>query len=232
MNKKLFFLILLPVLFMATLSGQKNNKKIVITGIVTDSKQNPIKGAAIFIDKKQTNVLTNNEGHYKVKVKPTASSISIATSSYGIKDTAIEGRKEINFVFSGDPSSNPVGVKNNSADESVNIGYGSQNKNELGTAVNHVNARKSRYASYSDIYSMLKAEVPGVYVNEGIIRIRGTNSFNTSGMPLLIVDGIMVSTISNISPQMVESVEVLKGASASIYGVRGSNGVILIKLIR
>jgi TonB-dependent SusC/RagA subfamily outer membrane receptor len=76
---------------------------------------------------------------------------------------------------------------------------------------------------------MIKGEVPGVQVNGTSITIRGTGSIMSSTEPLFIVDGIAVNQISDISPVEVKSIEVLKGASASIYGSRGANGVILIR---
>jgi TonB-dependent SusC/RagA subfamily outer membrane receptor len=68
-------------------------------------------------------------------------------------------------------------------------------------------------------------------VNGNSIQIQGSSSFNLSTEPLFVVDGIVVESVENISPTMVENITVLKGASASIYGSRGANGVILITLI-
>jgi TonB-dependent SusC/RagA subfamily outer membrane receptor len=78
---------------------------------------------------------------------------------------------------------------------------------------------------------MIRGEVAGVQVNGKSIRIQGPSSFNLSTEPLFVVDGIVVTSIDEISPQMVKSIDILKGSAASIYGSRGSNGVILINLI-
>lgn len=232
MVKNLIFLLLIPVMFMATSAGQKNNKKVIISGVVKDAVQKPVAGASIFIDKKQTNVVTDEEGRYKVKVKPSAIKISVVSASYGVSESEIGGRNEINFVFTG--TAMPVGEtsKKSGKDETVNIGYGTQNKKDIGMTVNQIDARKSKFASYSDIYSMIKGEVPGVTVRGKSIVMRGSNSVNTTSEALLIVDGIKVTSIDNIAPQMVRSIEVLKGPAAAIYGSRGTNGVILITLIR
>lgn len=77
---------------------------------------------------------------------------------------------------------------------------------------------------------MIKGKIPGVVVNGESIRIRGPNSFFQNNDPLFVVDGIPVSSISNIRPNMVESISVLTEAAASIYGSRGVNGVIVITL--
>jgi TonB-dependent SusC/RagA subfamily outer membrane receptor len=78
---------------------------------------------------------------------------------------------------------------------------------------------------------MLQGSVPGVMVNGDQVLIRGISSIILSNEPLFVVDGTPVSTISDISPQMVESIEVLKGPSSAIYGSRGANGAILVDLI-
>lgn len=77
---------------------------------------------------------------------------------------------------------------------------------------------------------MLRGEVPGVQVYGKSIKIQGASSFIASTEPLLVVDGVAVSTIDDIQPRMVKSIEVLKGSAATIYGARGANGVILITL--
>ena len=77
---------------------------------------------------------------------------------------------------------------------------------------------------------MIVGEVPGVIVSGTSIRIRGASSINASSEPLFIVDGAPTSSIGHISPRDVKSIDILKGSSAAIYGVRGANGVIVIKL--
>ncbi|MBA4322122.1 MAG: hypothetical protein C0408_04830, partial [Odoribacter sp.] len=71
----------------------------------------------------------------------------------------------------------------------------------------------------------------GVRVNGTTIQIQGPSSINLSNEPLFVVDGLIVNSISEISPRIVKSVDVLKGSSAAIYGSRGANGVILIYLL-
>jgi len=84
---------------------------------------------------------------------------------------------------------------------------------------------------YTNIYDMMRGRVPGVSVSGNKITVRGVNSVNMGTDPLFIVDGVTVSSIDNISPQMVKSISVLKGPEASIYGTRGACGVILITLV-
>jgi len=97
--------------------------------------------------------------------------------------------------------------------------------------VNKIDGTNPKYASYRNIYDMIRGEVAGVQVMGNSIRIQGVGSLNLSTEPLYVVDGMVVSSIAEIQPYNVKSIEILKGSSASIYGSRGANGVILIKLI-
>jgi TonB-dependent SusC/RagA subfamily outer membrane receptor len=115
-------------------------------------------------------------------------------------------------------------------EEAVNIGYGTVKQRDLLTSVNRIDAGNSRYAGYTNIFEMLKGTVPGVQVVGTSVRIQGASSFMLSTEPLYVVDGVIVNSIANISPIEVKSVEILKGASAAIYGSRGANGVIMITL--
>ena len=114
-------------------------------------------------------------------------------------------------------------------DESVNVGYGRVKKSELAYSVGKVNMEEVPTDAYTDMYDYLRGRVAGVVVGaDNSIKIRGTNSINSSTEPLIILDGCPINDLSTISPKDVKSVEVLKDASASIYGSRGANGVILI----
>ena len=115
-------------------------------------------------------------------------------------------------------------------DAEVNIGYGTVKKGELTTAVSSLDMEKdSQTKSYADMYEYLQGRVPGLQVTpDKRIIIRGIGSINSSNDPLILVDGAEISDLSTINPNDVKSVDVLKDASSSIYGVRGANGVILI----
>jgi TonB-dependent SusC/RagA subfamily outer membrane receptor len=93
-----------------------------------------------------------------------------------------------------------------------------------------VDGKNSKYASYKDVYEILKG-LPGVIVSGRSVQIQGPSSINSGTEPLYIVDEMPVDSIDGISPTLIESISVLKGASTSIYGSRGANGVIIVKLI-
>ena len=117
-------------------------------------------------------------------------------------------------------------------EESINIGYGTISKKNLTTSVSQVKVRQEEVSSYANIGEYLSGRVPGLIVQKVgstyKYSVRGINSINSSTDPLFVVDGAVVMDIDSINPRDIKSVEVLKDASASIYGTRGACGVILI----
>lgn len=115
------------------------------------------------------------------------------------------------------------------SDADVNVGYGTVKQSELTTSVATVKPDENEVRSYTNMFDYIRGKVPGLTVTpDNRILIRGINSINSSTDPLILVDGLEVSNLSNVNPNDVQSVTVLKDASASIYGARGANGVILI----
>ena len=111
----------------------------------------------------------------------------------------------------------------------VNIGYGTVRKDDLTSAVSSLQVKDSDIQNYRDMYEYLEGRVAGVMVTpDRRIIIRGIGTINGSTDPLIMVDGYEVQDLSVINPRDVKSVDILKDGSASIYGVRGANGVILI----
>jgi TonB-dependent SusC/RagA subfamily outer membrane receptor len=117
-------------------------------------------------------------------------------------------------------------------EDQVEVGYGTQSKRNMTTAVSNVKVKKTESQTYSDMYAYLRGRVPGVMVtsdNRIIIRGIGTNSDATD--PLILVDGVQMTDLSTINPSDVKSVDVIKDGSSAIYGMQGANGVIIIKTL-
>lgn len=191
------------------MSAQKA-KKATITGKITDGTGNPVPGATIFIDKVKTNVITGQDGSYSVKINPGAKEILAFSVLKGAKEELIEGRRNIDLVLAG--KSDAMKNDRNASDGNKSLSI-----------------KDSSVPVYQDIYDMIRGRVPGVEVSGKSIRIRGANSLNVSTEPLFVVDGVITGDIEGIAPETVSSIEVLKGPDASVYGTRGSNGVIVIK---
>ncbi|MBQ0149153.1 MAG: TonB-dependent receptor plug domain-containing protein [Bacteroidales bacterium] len=119
-------------------------------------------------------------------------------------------------------------------EEVVGIGYGTIHRRQNTYSVERVTPDERQMSGYRNILDYLRGRVPGLTIGNSVdgnmpsMTIRGKNSINSSTEPLFIVDGTPTDNIMWINPQDVASVDVLKDASASIYGSRGANGVIII----
>ena len=216
--------------------AQKSGKKYYITGQVLDINNKPVSGAMVLIDNKSSDVVTNNNGMYKVKVKADAAEISILNLSGGLMNEVINGRSVINFKLNNVILQQETLNQENPDNEVVNIGYGSAQKKDVTTSVSKINGQNTKYASYHSVYQMIQGEFPGVQVAGKKITIRGVGTINASSDPLVFVNGVEFllnenNTLDVIDPRLVKSIDILKGSDASIYGSRGANGVILITLI-
>ena len=232
MKLKLLLVLIFSFLLINDMPGQKKNKKFTVSGYVMDAGKNPVAGAMILLDKNNTGKVTDDEGFYKLKVRPDAGTITIFTMYGASAEASIDGSTSINFVLE-EASALQSEVQNKKEDdEIVDIGYGVTKKNDLTLPVNKIDATEIKYSSYTNIYDLLRGSVPGLQVLGKSIIIRGISTINANSDPLFVVDGNVTESIDNIHPSMVKSINVLKDASASIYGVRGSNGVILINTIK
>jgi len=225
--------IFLAVSLFAKVSGQESGRKITISGFVlvlTDGEYSPAADAIITLDGINTGVVTDKNGFYKIKVSPDNKKIGVFTYTDEIVEETINGRNNISFKLKN-LAPNQIIQKAESGDEKINIGYQEEEKKNLTAPVGKIDGTKSKFASYSDIYQMIRGEVPGVQVVGKSIMIRSATTFQSTE-PMFVVDGVPVISIDNIAPPMVKSIEILKGSAASIYGSRGSNGVILITTLK
>jgi len=223
---------MIMVLFLPgnTADGQKKIKKIVISGFVTDVNNNPVIGAAIFTDGHNTDILTDDKGFFKLKVRPDVKVIKAFTFAQGVAEVALDGKTTIRIILDGSFSVKNYEPEKQEADETVNIGYGTAKKKDMSTETNQIDATQDKYNVYTNIFEMITAEVPGVQIVGSQVLIRGITSVQMSNEALYVVDGTIVSSIAGINPREVKSISVLKGAAAAIYGSRAGNGVILIEL--
>ena len=220
-------LLLLSLMISIPVAGQKQAKKYFLTGIITDNTGKPVQGAMILVDKKNTNILSDDKGFYRVKVSPNAKVLTVFTIMTGNSEVQINGQTQINIKLGGTVQNAAPSAEKN---EKVDVGYGNTDRKNVNSQVNKVDANSDKYASYTNVYDMLRGAAPGVQVIGKNITIQGASSGNSNSEPLFVVDGNIVQTVDDIHPREVKSIEVLKGASATIYGSRGQNGVIIIHL--
>jgi TonB-dependent SusC/RagA subfamily outer membrane receptor len=229
MKIKIILFILLSFLNVTVSSGQKNNKKVIISGIVSDSLRRPLAGVLILIDGKPTDSFTSTDGVFRLKVRSDADSITILAPGNQITTVPIMGRTRIDFIL-GLADRSLQSAQNKDANENqVDVGYGTARQKDLLTPVSKIEVKGNKYAAYKDIYEILKG-TPGVIVRGRSVQINGPSSLNSGTEPLYVVDGTTVESVDGINPATVERISVLKGSSTAIYGSRGANGVILITL--
>lgn len=231
MKARVFFLLAIVLATSFQVEGQSRVKKVSVSGTVTDMKNEPVEGAIILVDRKNTGTVTDSQGTFKIKLRPEVKMIGAYSSTLGSAEKELSGSTLVNIVLNGSFAIKDFVMEDQGDEETVDIGYGTARKKDLTQNVDVIDARESKNYSYTNIYEMIRGQVPGVMVNGTKIIIRGPSSINASTDPLLVVDGNVVNSIDNISPRMVKSISVLKGSEAAIYGSRGGNGVILITLL-
>jgi TonB-dependent SusC/RagA subfamily outer membrane receptor len=232
MKCKILFVLLLSLFSIQVSYAQKSNKKIKITGTVVDANSRPVEGALIMVDGVKSDEVTDSKGAYSIKVLPTAKTLTVLSLyTNEMKAIDINGISVINFIL-GKAGIN-TGEQVHKQSETVDIGYGTNRKDQSSNSVSKTDINTARGKSYLNIYEMIKSEVPGVTVNGTSIQLQqGPGSFTSATEPLFVVDGTVVNQINNIVPSEVRSISLLKGSAAAIYGSRGANGVIVITLIK
>ena len=211
-------------------------QKITVTGTVVDPVGEPLTGASIIAEGTTMGTAADIDGNYRIEVEPNAVLV-VSYVGYDTQRIAVEGRNEINITL----SENTVMLK-----EVVAIGYGVVKKSDATGSVAVVKPDDIEAGIATSTQDLLVGASPGVVVTSNggdptgnaTIRIRGGSSLTANNDPLIVVDGVAMTgqagaggtnALTMINPQNIESMTILKDASATaIYGSRASNGVIII----
>jgi hypothetical protein len=226
--RKIIFFTMITVISIGSISAQKTTRRLEIKGNVLDVYNSPVANAIILLDDQKTGTVTDSRGKYKIKVNPGISKISVFSFGNGTIETAIKGRKVINFNFSSIAVSQPD-PNLFSGEQGVNTGYGVVKKKNLTTDVSRIDGANDKYASYSSLQEMIQREVSGVQIDGTDLVVQGSQNLLGNVHPLIVLDGVYMDHLPDIPPVTVSSIEVLKGTSASIYGSRAFGGAIVIK---
>lgn len=216
-------LIVCPVSVKAAVTQQT----VKVKGQVVDQDGEPLIGATVRVKGATTGSVTDIDGNFVIDA---ASNATLLISYVGYKDreVAVRGRAVIESV--------QMEADSHVLDQVVVVGYGTQKKADLTGAVSIVNAEELKRVSNSNISTMLEGKVAGVQITsdgqpgaDPAVRIRGLGTFGSTA-PLYVIDGVpMGTTIRDFSPNDIETIQVLKDASAgAIYGSRAANGVVII----
>ncbi len=221
MRKKILQIIVVLIAFCQTAVFAQSNR---ITGKVTDADNAPLAGASVTVSGTTTGAVTDDNGNFSITA-PTGSSLYINSLGFASQVIKVGGRSSIDVQLTAGLSSN--------LEEVVVTGYTTQKKKDILGAVAVVDVKALKSIPSSSAMQALQGQAAGVDVtNNGspgapsLIFIRGITGFANS--PLVLIDGIQ-GNINDVPASDVESIQVLKDAgAASIYGARGSNGVIVI----
>jgi TonB-dependent starch-binding outer membrane protein SusC len=199
-----------------------------VRGAVYDAEtMEPLPGVNIRIEGRNIGTVTNLVGRYTLDLERESDAYLVFSYiGYHTKRIEISGRPVIDVQLDSDIQS---------LDEVVVIGYGVQKKKDLTGAVGVVDIDRMNKVQSTGIGEALQGQVPGVSVRSSgapgswaNVRIRGIGSFSSVG-PLYVIDGLILNDANHINPADIESIQILKDASATaIYGSRGANGVIII----
>lgn len=198
-----------------------------ISGKVTDENNQGLPGALVLVKGTSNGVTTDLDGNYKLSV-PDDAIITVSFIGYVTEEISVAGRSVIDLQMK---------VDEETLDEVVVIGYGTQKKSDLTSSISQINGSDIERSPVSNVAMALQGRATGVeMLNDGTpgkapnIRIRGVGTLNNSE-PLIVLDGVIISAdvLSKISPYEIQSIEVLKdAASGAIYGTRAANGVVLV----
>ncbi|WP_080054356.1 SusC/RagA family TonB-linked outer membrane protein [Spirosoma aerolatum] len=205
---------------------------ISVQGKVSDEKGEGLPGVSILLKGTQKGTTTDVDGRYKIDVPNASSTLIFSFVGYASQEIVVGNRTSLNVTMATD---------NKTLSEIVVIGYGSIEKKDLTGSVASIGSKSIQEVAVPRVDQALMGKIAGVQVKPVSgepgaapqIRIRGIGSISAGAGPLYVVDGFPISSIQTLNPNDVETIDVLKDASATaIYGSRGANGVVIINTKR
>ncbi|HWK03675.1 MAG TPA: SusC/RagA family TonB-linked outer membrane protein [Puia sp.] len=224
-SKRISLLILLLLTFNVLMAQQGATQ---LKGRVLDNNGQPLSKVTIFVKGQKATAITNDDGAFTLSVSDPKAVLVFSYVGFQSKEVSADGQTDLEVRLV------PIAANLN---EVVVVGYGTQKKREITSAVTRVDAAQFNKGNISDVSQLLQGKVAGLSVSRPggdpsgafTIRLRGLSTLGANTTPLVVVDGQVGVDINTIDPNDIASVDVLKdGASAAIYGTRGSAGVIII----
>ncbi|WP_229755105.1 SusC/RagA family TonB-linked outer membrane protein [Hymenobacter cavernae] len=223
------YLVLLTIWLLAQQSAQAQR---TVTGkVVTLESSEPLPGVTVVLKNTTVGTATDNNGNFSLDLPGNVGTLVFSFIGYATKEVQLAGQSNLTVT---------LGQGAKALDEVVVVGYGTQKKSDVTGALSSVSEGQIQQVTTQNLTQALQGRAAGVDVAGGnfrpgevpAIRIRGNRSVRASNEPLYVVDGIPLAPgtgLNDFNPQDIQSVEVLKDASATaIYGSRGANGVILV----
>jgi TonB-linked SusC/RagA family outer membrane protein len=230
MNTKLRVSKFCFLLFLLFSSFSGFAQTLTVAGKVVDATGRPLEGATVLEKGKNTSTSTNKDGDFQLTVSSGTAVLQISFVGQQTQEIPVNNRKDLSSIA--------MVTANENLSDVVVVGYGTRKKVEVTGATTSISGDNLRSVATVNLTQALQGRLAGVDVTPNgfrpgagsSIRIRGNRSLSAGNDPLYVVDGFPVSyTIDDINPADIESVDILKDASATaIYGVRGANGVVQI----
>ena len=200
---------------------------IIVTGTVKDENGNPLPGVSVLVKGTSVGTIADANGNFSINVPSGESILVFSFIGYVLKEVPVNGQT----VMSVD-----LAPATQTLNEVVVVGYGTQEKKDVTGAISAVKGSDIENLPSGGAQQALQGRMAGVNIvrnggapgNAGSIRIRGLGTVNNAD-PLVVIDGVPSGSMNDVNPNDIQSIEVLKDASASaIYGTRAANGVVLI----
>ncbi len=199
-----------------------------VSGTVTSGTENePLIGANIIVKGTSIGTVTDLDGNFILEVPSLDDTLQLSYTGYQNQEVPIAGRAEVNIQMY---------LSSELLDEVIVVGYGTQKKSDVTGAVARVSGDEISNIPTASVTQALQGKIAGVFASpvsgepgaSAVVRIRGTGTLNNNS-PLFVVDGLITENIDFLNPNDIETIDVLKDASAqAIYGAQGANGVIII----
>ncbi|RYZ98300.1 MAG: SusC/RagA family TonB-linked outer membrane protein, partial [Sphingobacteriaceae bacterium] len=196
-------------------------QNITVKGTVTDNSGGALPGVSITIKNSSQGVSTNANGEYQLSNVSGTDTLVFSMISFATQNIGVANRPQINVTLR---------ASNTQLDEIVVVGYGTQKKLSVTGAISTVAAKDLTQAPAIDVTNALAGRLPGLIVQQqsGEPGVSGSSlNIRGFGAPLVIVDGVE-APIGNLDAKEIETISILKDASAAVYGARAGNGVILV----
>ncbi len=202
--------------------------EVTVTGTVQDGQNEPVIGASILQKGTNNGTISDFDGNFTLTLTDANATIVVSYVGMTTQEVALNGRTALTVTLTDDAEA---------LDEVVVIGYGTQKKRDVTTAISSVSTEDLEKIPMTSAAQAMQGKAAGVTVVKPngqpgasmVVRVRGTTSMNASNDPLYVVDGVPMTNIDFLAPNDIESMQILKDASsAAIYGSRAANGVIMI----
>ena len=208
--------------------GSAYSQEITVTGTITAEGEGSLPGVAIAIQGTGQGTVSDLDGKYSLVVPGSEAVLEFSFMGYTTQVVTVGNRTILDIVLVSDVTA---------LDEVLIIGYGTQKKKEITSAISNVTSEEFNKGNVNSPAQLLQGKVAGLSITKPggnpngsyDIRLRGLSTIGANTQPLVVIDGVIGGSLDNVDPNDIQSIDVLKdGSAAAIYGTRGSSGVIIV----